>query len=202
MQLDGNFHAAYRVLEERMKVLAETDGDVFLPNPEPEGPVQYVLICMEPSLGRWARSAEEARSKVDAGFRNFVNSIGDFILHFCARQYLCRPEESYHITDLAKGAMLVDHARRGRKERYDAWYPLLKDEIDLVLLDMVLPGMDGGEIFKILKELNPDVRVLLSSGYSLNGKAQEILNRGCKGFIQKPYRVNTLAKAIKDILGG
>ena len=81
-------------------------------------------------------------------------------------------------------------------------YKQKKDEIDLVLLDMVLPGMDGGEIFKILKELNPDVRVLLSSGYSLNGKAQEILNRGCKGFIQKPYRVNTLAKAIKDILGG
>jgi two-component system cell cycle sensor histidine kinase/response regulator CckA len=80
-------------------------------------------------------------------------------------------------------------------------YKQKKDEIDLVLLDMVLPGMDGGEIFKVLKQLNPDVRVLLSSGYSLNGKAQEILNRGCNGFIQKPYRVNTLAKAIKEILG-
>jgi two-component system cell cycle sensor histidine kinase/response regulator CckA len=74
------------------------------------------------------------------------------------------------------------------------------EEIDLVLLDMVLPGMGGGEIFNRLKELDPDVRVLLSSGYSLNGEAQEILDRGCDGFIQKPYRVNTLTKALKEIM--
>src|SRR5262245_42288303 len=88
MRNDGSFHAGYRELEERMKALVEADGDVFLPNPEPEGPVQYVLICMEPSLGRWARSADEARSKVEAGFRNFISSMEDFILHFCARRYL------------------------------------------------------------------------------------------------------------------
>ena len=75
-----------------------------------------------------------------------------------------------------------------------------KEEIDLVLLDMVLPGMDGGEIFNELKQIDENVRVLLSSGYSLNGQAQEILDRGCKGFIQKPYRVNTLTKAINEIL--
>jgi hypothetical protein len=86
MRVDGSFHAAYRRLEERMKALAETDGDVFLPNPEPEGPVQYVLICMEPSLDRWARSAEMARSRVEAGFRNFLFSIADFILHLCSRR--------------------------------------------------------------------------------------------------------------------
>ena len=93
-----------------MKALAESEGDVFLPNTEPEGPVQYVLICMEPSLGRWARSADEARSKVEAGFRNFLFSMEDFILHFCARLYLCKPKERYHITDLSKGAMLVKRA--------------------------------------------------------------------------------------------
>jgi hypothetical protein len=72
MRVDGDFQAAYRNLEGRMKALAQADGDVFLPNSEPEGPVDYVFICMEPSLGRWARSAEEAESKVDAGFRNFL----------------------------------------------------------------------------------------------------------------------------------
>lgn len=132
MRNDGSFHAAYRELEERMKALAEADGDVFLPNPEPEGPVQYVLICMEPSLGRWTRSADEARSKVEAGFRNYIFSIEDFILHFCARRYLCKPAERYHITDLSKGAMLVDRAGSSRDERYDRWYPLLQEEIDLV----------------------------------------------------------------------
>jgi len=132
MQNDRSFHAAYQNLEERMKTLAEADGDVFLPNPEPEGPVQYILICMEPSLGRWARSTYEARSKVKAGFRNFLFSIEDFILHFCARRYLCKPAERYHITDLSKGAMLVARACSSRDERYDRWYPLLQEEIDLV----------------------------------------------------------------------
>ena len=79
-------------------------------------------------------------------------------------------------------------------------YQEKKDEIDLVLLDMILPDMDGGKIFHSLKKINPQVRVLLSSGYSLNGKAQKILDSGCKGFIQKPYRVANLTKAINEIL--
>ncbi len=132
MTRDRTFHAAYRQLEERMKELAESQGDIFVPNPEPEGPAQHVLICMEPSLGRWARSADEAKSKVEAGFRNFLFSIEDFILHFCARRYLCRRNEGYHITDVSKGAMLVKRANLDRAARYDQWYPLLLEEIDLV----------------------------------------------------------------------
>jgi len=113
MRIDSSsFHIAYRELEERMKALAEADGDVFLPNPEPDGPVQYVLICMEPSLGWWACSAGHARSRVEAGFRNFLFSIEDFIVHFSARRYLCGPEERYHITNLSKEAMLVDRLSR------------------------------------------------------------------------------------------
>src|SRR5262245_27273601 len=132
MRLDESFRDAYRDLEERMRARAVADGDVFLPNPEPEGPVHHVPICMEPSLGRWARSADEARSKVTAGFRNFVSSIEDFILHFSVRRYLCGPEQRYHITDLSKGAMLVGRAGLARAERYDRWYELLHEEIDLV----------------------------------------------------------------------
>lgn len=115
-----------------MRTLAESDGDVFLPNPEPNGPVDYILICMEPSLGRWARSPAEARRKVQEGFRNFLYSMEDFILHFCARRYLCDAGERYHITDFSKGAMLVTHAAVDRQERYDRWYELLLAEIELV----------------------------------------------------------------------
>jgi hypothetical protein len=132
VRTDGTFHAAYRRLEERMNSLAHTEADVFLPNPEPEGPVHYVFICMEPSLGRWARSADEARSKVEAGFRNFLYSIEDYIFHFSIRRYLCKSTERYHITDLSKGAMLVQRAGPAREDRYDRWYPLLEDEINLV----------------------------------------------------------------------
>lgn len=114
-----------------MRALAETDGDVFLPNPVPLAPVQYVLICMEPSLGWWARTADQAGARVHAGFRNFLFSPEDFILHFCAQRYLCGAGQRYFITDLSKGAMLVSRAGVARIERYDRWYALLLDEIDL-----------------------------------------------------------------------
>lgn len=132
MPLEGTFHHAYRNLEERMKALAEADGDIFLPNLEPEGAVQYVLICMEPSLGRWARPLDKARSKVEAGFRNFLPSDEISLLHFSIRRYLCRPGQRYHITDLSKGAMLVHRAGLARAQRYDRWYALLQEEIGLV----------------------------------------------------------------------
>jgi hypothetical protein len=132
MRIDEGFRAAYRKLEARMKALAEAEGDVFLPNPEPLGPVEYVFVCMELSLDRWARSTDEARAKVEAGFRNFFSSIEDFILHFCIQQYLCEPPQRYHITDLSKGAMLVEHAVVARTQRYDRWYGLLVEELDLV----------------------------------------------------------------------
>ncbi|MHB8910056.1 MAG: hybrid sensor histidine kinase/response regulator [Syntrophales bacterium] len=73
-------------------------------------------------------------------------------------------------------------------------------EIDLVILDMIMPGMGGGETFDRLKQIDPDVRVLLSSGYSLEGQAKDILNRGCLGFIQKPYKIEELATKIQGIL--
>ena len=130
--MDNGFRAAYRDLEMRMKALAESDGGIFVPNPEPSQSVEYVFVCMEPSLGRWARSPDEARAKVEAGFRNFVFSIEDFILHFCIKQYLCEPSQPYHITDWSKGAMLVERAGVARTHRYDRWYGLLVEELDLV----------------------------------------------------------------------
>ena len=132
MPIEAPFQAAYRELERRMKALAEKDHDVFLPNPEPEGPASYVLICMEPSLGGWARSAEDGKAKVEAGFRNFLSSLEDFILHFATSHYLCKSGERYHITDISKGAMSVRRAGRARLERYNRWYPLLLEELHLV----------------------------------------------------------------------
>ena len=74
------------------------------------------------------------------------------------------------------------------------------DKIDLVIIDMIMPDMGGGETYDKLKEINPDVKVLLSSGYSINGQATEILDRGCNGFIQKPFNMADLSKKIREIL--
>ncbi len=75
-----------------------------------------------------------------------------------------------------------------------------KDIIDLVILDMIMPDMGGGETYDRMKEINPDVKVLLSSGYSINGEAASILERGCDGFIQKPFSMNDLSSKIRVIL--
>ncbi len=74
-------------------------------------------------------------------------------------------------------------------------------EIDLVILDMVMPDMSGGEIFDEIKKINPQAKVLLSSGYSLNGKASKIIARGCDGFIQKPFTIGDISKQLRMILG-
>jgi len=75
-----------------------------------------------------------------------------------------------------------------------------QDRIDMVILDMIMPDMGGGETYDRLKGINPDVKVLLSSGYSINEKANEILERGCNGFIQKPFDLRELSEKIEAIL--
>jgi PAS domain S-box-containing protein len=72
--------------------------------------------------------------------------------------------------------------------------------IDMLILDMVMPNMGGGEVFDQIKRIDPKVKVLLSSGYSVNGQATEILKRGCEGFIQKPFNMEDLSKKIREVL--
>jgi CheY-like chemotaxis protein len=79
-------------------------------------------------------------------------------------------------------------------------YKANKDKIHLVLLDMIMPGIGGGEAYDKMKEINPDIKVLLSSGYSIDGQATEILKRGCDGFIQKPFNLKQLSQRIRKIL--
>jgi two-component system cell cycle sensor histidine kinase/response regulator CckA len=74
------------------------------------------------------------------------------------------------------------------------------DEIDLVILDMILPGMDGGTTFDCIRQIQPDMPVILSSGYAINGQADNIMRRGCNGFMQKPYNIAELSQKIRSVL--
>jgi PAS domain S-box-containing protein len=73
-------------------------------------------------------------------------------------------------------------------------------QVDLVIMDLIMPGMSGGETYDRLKEINTHVKVLLSSGYSINGQAAKIMERGCDGFIQKPFNINQLSEKIQGII--
>ena len=63
-----------------------------------------------------------------------------------------------------------------------------------------MPNMGGGAAYDLMKRMNPAIRVLLSSGYSINGEATKILERGCSGFIQKPFSMKELSRAIRKVL--
>jgi two-component system, cell cycle sensor histidine kinase and response regulator CckA len=74
------------------------------------------------------------------------------------------------------------------------------EAIDLVMIDMVMPKMSGGDLFSRLRAINPEVRTILSSGYSINDTAQKILDQGCNGFIQKPFDLAQLSTTIRSVL--
>jgi CheY-like chemotaxis protein len=79
-------------------------------------------------------------------------------------------------------------------------YRAHRNAIRLVILDMIMPGMNGKETLAALKKIDKNVCVLLSSGYSLNGEATKIIEMGCRGFIQKPFRIEELSQKIKDAM--
>jgi len=79
-------------------------------------------------------------------------------------------------------------------------YKSNKDKIDMVILDMIMPDMGGGDTYERMKEINPDINTLLSSGYIINGHVDEILEGGGNGFIQKPFNMTQLSKKIREIL--
>jgi two-component system, cell cycle sensor histidine kinase and response regulator CckA len=74
------------------------------------------------------------------------------------------------------------------------------DTIDLVILDMVMPGISGKEVFERFKQIDPDVKVLLCSGYAADGQAADILKRGCMGFIQKPFTISQLSEKLGQVI--
>lgn len=90
-------------------------------------------------------------------------------------------------------------AKRGGQEAID----LLNAEestVDIIILDLVMPGMDGARTFDKIRKVRPRIPVILSSGYSINGQASDILEKGCEGFIQKPFNLAELARKLRQIL--
>ncbi len=75
-----------------------------------------------------------------------------------------------------------------------------REKIDMVILDLIMPKVSGSETFDELRKIDPDIKILLSSGYSINGDASALIKRGCNGFIQKPFSIHELSIKIKAVL--
>ncbi len=99
------------------------------------------------------------------------------------------------LTSYGYRVLCVEDGAEGVQIYRDSW-----NEIDLVILDMVMPKIGGRETFLKLKEINPSIKALLSTGYSQNEKTKEILESGVHGFIQKPYDVNELLTKVRMVL--
>jgi len=95
----------------------------------------------------------------------------------------------YTVTAYAHGALAVAYYRR-------AWR-----DIDLVILDMMMPGISGRDTFIAMRTINPDVKALLSSGYGMNAEAQRALDEGAIGFLRKPIKMTALARKVAKVLG-
>ena len=74
------------------------------------------------------------------------------------------------------------------------------EEIDLVILDLIMPGMSGGRVFDGIREIRPQMPVILSSGYSINGQAKNIMAKGGNGFLQKPFTLSELSQKIHAVM--
>ncbi|MHC4872750.1 MAG: PAS domain S-box protein [Planctomycetota bacterium] len=99
-------------------------------------------------------------------------------------------ELGYKVTVCNDGKEAVEHYEK-------AW-----KEIDLVLLDMVMPELGGHDTFAAMKKINPDIRVILSSGYSIDGEAQQILDDGVMAFVGKPFEQTELSEKVAQVLRG
>jgi len=82
-----------------------------------------------------------------------------------------------------------------------ALYQGRSKDIDLVILDMVMPIMNGRDCFHALREMDPEVRAVLSTGYGLDGAAQNLLDEGMLAFVQKPYQMTELSHVVAEAVG-
>jgi len=73
-------------------------------------------------------------------------------------------------------------------------------DIDLAILDIVLPDMDGKKVYPIIMEARPNLKVIVFSGYAIDGPPQKVMDAGADGFIQKPFSLETISAKLKEIL--
>jgi signal transduction histidine kinase/CheY-like chemotaxis protein len=113
-------------------------------------------------------------------------------------------DEQINITVMKEMLEMLDYRVlcAGSGQEAVAVYMEKQKGVDLVILDMILPGMSGGQTFDMLRQINPHIPVILASGYNARGEAQKIMDNGCNEFIQKPFHLQDLSKKVRNVLDG
>ena len=114
-------------------------------------------------------------------------------------------EDEEAVFDVTQGMLeklgyRVIEARTGKDAIYTA--ETFDGQIDLALLDINLPDMEGGKLYPLLMKARPNLKVIVFSGYTIDGLARKILNAGAQGFLQKPFSLATLSEKLKNVLEG
>jgi two-component system, cell cycle sensor histidine kinase and response regulator CckA len=157
----------------------------------------YINVSSEPNVGttfeiylpattKEAVAKKEVPRKLYKGSQTILLVDDETMIIDVGKQILRKMGYDVHTADSGKEAVEIIKECRHR--------------VDLVILDMIMPGMSGKETFDRIKTICPKMKILLSSGYSIDGQASEIMACGCDGFIQKPFGIEQLSHALRDIL--
>ena len=146
--------------------------------------VRIYLPCAEVM----EREMEEPRGELVRGTGTVLVIEDEGVVMDVTREML--DNLGYYVLEAKTGTEAVKTARA------------IGGDIDIAILDIVLPDMSAKDIYLVLKKACPNVKVIVSSGYAIDGPAQEILDTGAQAFIQKPYSFATLSEKVKDVLEG
>ena len=139
-----------------------------------------------PTTGKSPKAVSESIEERDLSGKELILVVDDEAdIRYFVRDILL--EYGYRVLLAEDGQQAIDLYRQQ------------PDAIDLVILDMMMPRLGGKETFQRLQQINPEVKALLSTGYSQNEMVQEVLTAGAEGFIQKPYRASELLQRLRLI---
>jgi len=165
-----------------------TTFDIYLPASEKE-------VVKEKELHEETLKGAETILLVDD--EDIIVDVGEEILKALGYKVLLARSGKEAIEIVSKAYRAKGKGQKGKESYAPGAVPPAPD---LVILDIVMPEMGGGEVYDRIKEIDPDIKVLLSSGYSIDDQAKEILERGCDSFIQKPFNMKRLSQMLREIL--
>ncbi len=143
----------------------------------------------------WLPTSLEKETHIRAGQLNQTSEIGRGNILLVDDHSMIRDVTAQMLANLGYQVVTAEDGVQALH-----YYSANRENIDLVIMDMIMPRMGARECFRKFKEINPGVRVILSTGYVNNNRVQEVLNEGMIGFVQKPYQLHELSKVVVDAL--